>query len=113
MSGLWLCHITSRYFWVELATGLLFALTLTPTYDLLTIGLFWFMLVVLVVTVYDYYHYIIPDSLTLVLTCAVCLCLPMILSSRLTSQSPITNVLAALVVQAFFVFLGCYQKESG
>lgn len=106
------CHITSRYFWVELATGLLFALTLTLTYDLLTIGLFWFMLAVLVViTVYDYYHYIIPDSLTLVLTCAVCLLSAYDYFIFQTDQSVmITNVLAALGGSGFFLFLWVLSK---
>ena len=64
--------ITPRYFWVELATGLLFALALTLTLDIWALLLLWFILSVLVViTVYDLYHFIIPDQLTAILTVAV------------------------------------------
>jgi leader peptidase (prepilin peptidase)/N-methyltransferase len=66
------CHITARYFWVELLTGVLFALALTVSLDIVTILLLWFILAVLVViTVYDLYHFIIPDKLTATLTIAV------------------------------------------
>jgi leader peptidase (prepilin peptidase) / N-methyltransferase len=66
------CHIPGRYFLVELVTGLLFAATLLLTLDVPTLLFLWFILSVLVViTVYDLYHFIIPDSLTLALTAAV------------------------------------------
>ncbi|MCA9362246.1 prepilin peptidase, partial [Candidatus Kaiserbacteria bacterium] len=70
------CRIPSRYFLVELATGVLFALTLTLTLDLAAILLWWFIFSVLVVIlVYDLYHYIIPDRLVIVLTTAALLLL--------------------------------------
>lgn len=63
------CKITPRYFLVELGTGLLFLLTLTLTTDIVVIGLLWFICSVLVViTVYDLHHFIIPDGLTITLT---------------------------------------------
>lgn len=66
------CKIPSRYFLVELVTGVLFALTLVLSLDILTVLLLWFICSLLVViTVYDLYHFIIPDRLTLFLTSAV------------------------------------------
>tara|TARA_B100001989_G_scaffold251523_1_gene230912 strand:+ start:1119 stop:1952 length:834 start_codon:yes stop_codon:yes gene_type:complete len=59
------CLITTRYFWVELVTGLLFMLTLLLTTDLLLVLLWWVVLSILVViTVYDLNHFVIPDALT-------------------------------------------------
>lgn len=66
------CRITPRYFFVELVTGLLFALSLTLTLEIVPLLLLWFILATLVViTVYDLYHFIIPDQLTGVLAAAV------------------------------------------
>jgi len=66
------CKIPARYFLVELATGLLFALSLTLSLDIVMIALLWFIFSVLVViTVYDLYHFIIPDRLTIILTLSV------------------------------------------
>tara|TARA_B100000508_G_scaffold138723_1_gene135359 strand:- start:3743 stop:4591 length:849 start_codon:yes stop_codon:yes gene_type:complete len=60
------CSVTTRYFFVELATGLLFAGTLFVTGDLIKVLLLWAMLSILVViTVYDLNHFIIPDELTI------------------------------------------------
>jgi leader peptidase (prepilin peptidase)/N-methyltransferase len=62
------CRITPRYFAVELVTGLLFALALTLSLDVVTILFWWFIFSILVVvTVYDLYHFIIPDRLTAIL----------------------------------------------
>ena len=63
------CRITPRYFLVELCTGVLFSLVLTITLDPLLILLLWSVVSMLVViTVYDLYHFIIPDALTLALS---------------------------------------------
>jgi leader peptidase (prepilin peptidase)/N-methyltransferase len=64
--------ITSRYFLVELTTGVLFALTPLLTVEVIKLFLLWFICSVLVViTVYDLYHFIIPDKLTLILTITI------------------------------------------
>lgn len=64
-------RITSRYFLVELVMGILFALTLTITTDLLSLILWWYIFsVLLVITVYDLNHFIIPDRLTVYLSLA-------------------------------------------
>jgi leader peptidase (prepilin peptidase)/N-methyltransferase len=75
------CHIPARYFLVELATGLLFiavaAHLLMPSglgyqLDLVSLMLLWALVsVLLVITVYDLYHFIIPDKLTVILTVLV------------------------------------------
>ncbi len=63
------CRVTPRYFAVELLTGVLFVLCLTLTLNPILLGLLWFIVSVLVViTVYDLYHFIIPDGLTIALT---------------------------------------------
>jgi prepilin signal peptidase PulO-like enzyme (type II secretory pathway) len=54
-------RIPSRYFWVELATGLLFvlvALLLSPWYWLFGVMI---VSVLVVVAVYDFYHMVIPN----------------------------------------------------
>ncbi len=66
------CKIPVRYFVVELMTGLLFLASVTVIVDATEILLVWLLLSILVViTVYDFYHYIIPDSLTVALTVTV------------------------------------------
>lgn len=64
--------IPIRYLAVELLTALLFVGVVTLTYDALLILMLWFVLSVLVVIlVYDIYHFVIPDILTLFLTIGV------------------------------------------
>jgi len=66
------CQIPIRYFLVELMTGLLFAGALSITDDVLAVLILWFIFsVMVVITVYDYYHFIIPDGLTLTLSAGV------------------------------------------
>lgn len=63
------CRIPSRYFLVEILTGLLFVAALTITLDPVSLLWWWLILSILVIiTVYDLYHFIIPDRLTLALT---------------------------------------------
>lgn len=64
------CHsyIPSRYFWVELLTGSLFVAVVLTATNLFTLGLLLVTVSILVViAVYDLYHMIIPDELTLAL----------------------------------------------
>jgi len=62
------CRIPARYFIVELLTGLLFVLGASVASDLVEfVWLLGMLVVLLIITVYDYYHFIIPDELTLAL----------------------------------------------
>jgi len=62
-------RIPSRYFWVELLTGVAFVVVITTVANpVLWIPLILFMSVLVVVAVYDMYHMIIPDSLVLALS---------------------------------------------
>ncbi len=101
------CLVTTRYFVVELATGVLFALCLSLTMDPIMIALLWFIVSVLVViTVYDLYHFIIPDSLTASLTFGAALLLVYELSLSSTGFTDwYWHPLAALGGVAFFYFL--------
>ena len=66
------CKIPVRYFLVELLTATVFTLSVTIATFLTELLILWCIMGVLVViTVYDYYHYIIPDSLTVFLSGAV------------------------------------------
>lgn len=101
------CCIPKRYFLVELATGLLFALSLTLSLDVITVGLFWSIFSLLVViTVYDLYHFIIPDALTLALTMVVSIFVGygyFLAPGQIDSLLP--RVLTAFGGSAFFLFL--------
>src|SRR6056297_1578741 len=62
------CRIPVRYFVVELLTGLLFVLGASVASDLIEFTwLLGVLIVLLLITVYDFYHFIIPDEFTIVL----------------------------------------------
>lgn len=66
------CAVPARYFLVELLTGALFVLALTHSLDVVAVlGLWTILSILVVITVYDLYHFIIPDELTAVLAGAV------------------------------------------
>ncbi len=63
------CYIPVRYFVVELCTGLLFLLSFVFASSLSEMLLWWVVMsLFVVITVYDVRHYIIPDSMTALLT---------------------------------------------
>jgi leader peptidase (prepilin peptidase)/N-methyltransferase len=110
------CHarVPVRYFLVELLTGLLFLLTLTVTLRIIEILLLWVVLAVLVVILtYDYYHFIIPDALTLTLTVLV---VPLVAYPLLLGQPAwqplLGDALAAVAGSAFFLFLWLISKGA-
>lgn len=62
------CYIPIRYFIVELLTGMLFLAAYTIASSLIELLYLWLLLSILVViTVYDIRHFIIPDRLTIAL----------------------------------------------
>lgn len=61
-------YITQRYLWVELCTALLFVAALAVATSVQEfVWLLFVIAVLLVIAVYDYHHFIIPDELTGVL----------------------------------------------
>lgn len=106
------CKIPVRYFLVEFLTGALFALSLLLSLDIVTILLLWFMCSILVViTVYDLYHFIIPDKLTAVLTLLVAVFLGYGLwLEELTWLQIGWGVFAALMGSGFFLLLWTISK---
>ena len=106
-------YIPSRYFLVELITGLLFAgVVLTATDVILMFHTLFFVSVLVVIAVYDMYHMIIPDELVAALLVVVIsnqlylhiLGLPMSLFGW--------NILAALLGSLFFLLLWRVSKGT-
>lgn len=100
------CRFTARYAVVEIITGLLFVASLNSTLQTVPLVLLWIILSLLVViTVYDLRHYIIPDVLTLWLTVFV---LGYVYTSAGYSTDVIAylpGLLAALAGAGFLFFL--------
>ncbi len=100
------CRITPRYFLVELVTGLLFALSLTVSLDMGMIVLLWMITAVLVViTVYDLYHFIIPDRLTAILLGTVAAFLGYQYWLGIINLTELGGGVVAAVGGAFFFYL--------
>lgn len=108
------CHsrVPVRYFLIELLTGFLFFLTLLVTTVLLEVLLLWVIAAVLVVILtYDYYHFIIPDSLTIMVTV-----LALLLSAFTyfvygrAFDLILIDILSALAGAGFFLFLWLISK---
>jgi len=108
------CKIPIRYFVVELTTGLLFAGALSITADIFGLFVLWFIFsVMVVITVYDYYHFIIPDSLTLTLLAAVSTLIgyQWFISDGSLSEIAVA-IAAALAGSAFFLALWLISKGA-
>jgi leader peptidase (prepilin peptidase)/N-methyltransferase len=108
------CKIPVRYFVVELATGVLFAATLLLTLELFTMLIFWFVFsLMVVITVYDYYHFIIPDSLTFALLGGA---VGLLASDWYFAGVAVSDIVltagASLLGSAFFLFLWVVSKGA-
>lgn len=106
------CRIPSRYFWVELLTGILFLLSVGVAGSIIELLLLWTMMAVLIVIiVYDLYHFIIPDILTFVLTllAAAILGNAFVLGQATLIEIGI-SVAASLAGAGFFLFLWVISK---
>lgn len=104
-------YIPSRYFLVELGTGILFVLAAAKAHSLLQLLYFWSMLCVcVVVVVYDIRHFIIPDSLTMLLTAGALLWVLGQWHAGATPKMLLITVLAALGGVLFFYLLWFVSK---
>jgi leader peptidase (prepilin peptidase)/N-methyltransferase len=106
------CKIPSRYFLVELFTGLLFSFSLLLSFDIVIVALWWFIFSILVViTVYDLYHFIIPDQLTVTLTLVI---FALVGYEQFLYFNGIEDflyrILVALLGSSFFLFLWVISK---
>lgn len=106
------CRVPVRYFLVELLTGFLFLLTLTTTAVVSEVAVLWFLVSVLVVIlVYDFYHFIIPDSLTITLFLGtVVLYVVQFLTNAKAVELIGVDILAAVAGSGFFLFLWLISK---
>ncbi len=104
-------YIPSRYFLVELGTGILFVLAAAKAHSLLQLLYLWSMLCVcVVVVVYDIRHFIIPDSLTMLLTAGALLWVLGQWHAGATPKMLLITVLAALGGVLFFYLLWFVSK---
>ena len=100
------CYIPIRYFIVELFTGILFLAAYTIASSLLELVYLWFLLSILVViTVYDIRHFIIPDQLTVALVFITLAWQGYLLSLGGTFYGLGNTLAAALLGAGFFYFL--------
>lgn len=118
------CYIPARYFWVELTTGALFVAGFWSVLNgsggeyainSWSLGLLWVALsIMVVIVVYDLYHFIIPDALVAWLTLVVVgkaiaelITLPTISATLLISWLG-----TALLGSGFFLFLWLISKGT-
>jgi leader peptidase (prepilin peptidase) / N-methyltransferase len=105
-------YIPSRYFWVELATGILFLLVVNLFIDMyLWPLLFVLMATLVVVSVYDLAHFIIPDAFVVFLIGLASLYLGYEVYLTGDYRALLWNVLAASI--AFLFFAGLWWYSGG
>jgi prepilin signal peptidase PulO-like enzyme (type II secretory pathway) len=107
------CYIPVRYFIVELLTALLFLLSYciaTDVFELLFLLVA--MSILVVITVYDIRHYIIPDSLTAALTLITLLWYGVLLFQGMEWMTAAESILAALAGTGFFFLLWFVSKGA-
>lgn len=102
-------RIPSRYFWVELLTGVLFLLTALTAVWWLWVPLWCLMAVLVVVLVYDLAHLIIPDSLTYTVTALASLYVGYLTWLLLDPTIPLFYLTGALGAYGFFAGLWWYS----
>ena len=106
------CHayIPSRYFWVELITGLLFVAVVQVVLPIqLWPIVFVLMAMLVVVAVYDLAHFIIPDAFVLFLSFLALLYTGLLVYFTGEYMSIVWNAIASLVAFSFFAGLWWYS----
>lgn len=104
-------RVPVRYFLVELLTAVLFAFSLTVTTSFVGIGILWLIASILVVIItYDYYHFIIPDSLTIALTLSVVAWTGFEIAQGMKLDALSLDVISAVIGSGFFAFLWLLGK---
>ncbi len=107
------CYIPIRYFLVELCTAALFVLAYTVATDIFEIVfLFVSIAILVVITVYDIRHYIIPDALTIALTVVALLWYVVQVLTGANVAFFMEAVLAALMGTGFFFLLWFVSKGA-
>ncbi len=105
------CHIPVRYFVVELCTAVLFLLSYLMAVDIYQLlFLLATMALLVVITVYDIRHYIIPDFLTAALTFVAIVWYGTLLVRGMEWTAFIEVVMAALAGTGFFFLLWFISK---
>lgn len=100
------CYIPVRYFIVELCTGILFLAAYSIAFNLVEfVYLAALLSVLIVITVYDIRHFIIPDKLTVTLLALTCAWQGYLLYGGGTWQSLLMTIGAALLGAGFFYLL--------
>jgi leader peptidase (prepilin peptidase) / N-methyltransferase len=102
--------IPSRYFWVELATGILFLLVVTLNMDVyLWPLLLTLMATLVVVSVYDLAHFIIPDAFVVFLSALALVYGGYSVFLSGDYMMLVWNALASLIAFSFFAGLWWYS----
>lgn len=100
------CYIPVRYFIVELVTGLLFVLAASVASSLVEfVWLTATLVILLLITVYDYYHFIIPDEMTVALTVLMVGWYGWLLFGGVTTIETLLPTLIASLAGAGFYFI--------
>lgn len=105
-------YIPARYFWVELLTGVLFVVVVYFVQDVLLWPVLFFLVVMLVlILVYDIMHMIIPDGFVYILgAIAVVLLAYNFFQELLTLVEVAYHVLAGILAGGFFYSLWRYSE---
>jgi len=104
-------YIPSRYFWVELLTGVLFGLVVLVVSDILLWPVLFFLMAVLVlVLVYDIMHMIIPHGFVYTLCGVAVVLLGYNVHLGLPVLDVLYHLLAGVLAGAFFYGLWWYSQ---
>ena len=105
------CYIPVRYFLVELTTALLFLFSYLIAADIYELVFLWAAMSLLVmITVYDIRHYIIPDLLSALLTISAVLWYGTLLARGMEWIVVAETMVAALLGTGFFFLLWFVSK---